>query len=318
MSKPIFRSLHAITLKAFIEVQRLRGYTYHHQVGLLCRFDRYLCERTCSCLWLEQTVVDEYIARLHGATACSQSTMLSVIRCYSRFLHLRYPQSYVLEMSPIRPKRLSRFYIYSREELATLMQAADGLGPQGSMRPHAVRTLIGLLYVSGLRISEALGLNVEDLDVNERTLFVRKGKFGKDRYVPLALSTVEALLHYRESAARISKDQALLVSQNGTRLHRTTIGNLFRKLLCECGIASSAPWPRLHDLRHTFAVNCLCQWYERGENVNALLPVLSTVMGHVKVSCTQVYLHVPAQLRDTAATRFYQCAGTHVIPEKTS
>ena len=98
----------------------------------------------------------------------------------------------------------------------------------------------------------------------------------------------------------------------------TTMDNIFRRLLQACGIASCKPWPRLHDLRHTFAVNCLCQWYERGENVNALLPVLSTVMGHVKVSCTQVYLHVPAQLRDTAATRFYQSAGTHVIPEKTS
>lgn len=102
MSTPIFRSLHAITLKAFIDVQRLRGYTYRHQTNLLCRFDHYLYERTYSYLWLEKAVVDEYIACLHGATAYSQSTMLSVIRGYSRFLHLRYPQSYILEMSPMR------------------------------------------------------------------------------------------------------------------------------------------------------------------------------------------------------------------------
>ena len=318
MSQPIFRSLHAITLKAFIEVQRLRGYTYHHQASLLCRFDRYLYECTYRCPWLEKAVLDEYIARLHGATAYSQSTMLSMLRGYSRFLHLRYPQSYVLEMSPIRPKRPSRFYIYSREELASLMQAAAMLGPKGSIRPHTVHTLIGLLYVSGLRISEALGLNVEDLDVNERALFVRKGKFGKDRYVPLAATAVEALLRYRQKAEGRSRDPALFISSKGTRLARVTVGNLFRRLLCACDIASCKPWPRLHDLRHTFAVNCLCQWYERGEDVNALLPVLSTVMGHVKVSCTQVYLHVPAQLRDAAAARFYQCAGTRVIPEKTS
>ena len=186
MSIPIFRSFQAITLKAFIDIQRLRGYTYRHQADLLCRFDHYLYERTYSCLWLEKAVVDEYIARLHGATAYSQSTMLSVIRGYSRFLHLRYPESHVLEMSPIRPKRPSRFYIYSREELAALMRAAAELGPKGSIRPTRCVPLIGLLYVSGLRISEALGLNVEDLDVNERILFVRKGKFGKDRYVPLS------------------------------------------------------------------------------------------------------------------------------------
>jgi len=316
MSTSPFQSVHAITLTAFIEVQRLRGYTYHHQANLLRRFDRYLCERAYRCAWLEQAVADEYSARLHGTTAYSQSTMLSVLRGYSRFLHLRYPQSYVLEMPVKRPSRPSRFYIYSAEELAALMSAADALGPAGSIRPHTIRTLIGLLYVSGLRISEALTLDIDDLDLRERTLFVRKGKFGKDRYVPLVSSSVEALLGYRRKAEKVSKDRALFISTKGTRLSPTTMDNIFRRLLKECGIASCKPWPRLHDLRHTYAVNCLCRWYDQGCDVNALLPVLSTVMGHVKVSCTQIYLHVPARLREEASARFHQCIETRIIPEK--
>jgi integrase/recombinase XerD len=215
-----------------------------------------------------------------------------------------------------RPSRPSRFYIYSAEELAALMSAADALGPADSIRPHSIRTLIGLLYVSGLRISEALTLDIDDLDLKERTLFVRKGKFGKDRYVPLALSSVEALLEYRQKAEKLSKDRALFISTKGTRLSCKTVGNLFRRLVLECGIASCKPWPRLHDLRHTFAVNCLCRWYDQGCDVNALLPVLSTVMGHVKVSCTQIYLHVPARLREEASTRFHQRVETLIIPEK--
>jgi integrase len=316
MSKHAFRSLHAITLKAFIEVQRLRGYTYNHQSDLLRRFDRYLCERTYRCPWLEHTLVDDYLVQFSGATAYSQSTMLSVIRGYSRFLHLRYPQSYVLPMPLIRAKRPSRVYLYSSEEVSALIQAASDLGPPGAIGPCTVKTVIGLLYVSGLRISEALALNVEDLDVPERVLFVRKGKFGKDRYVPLASSSVDALLRYRRKAEKISKDQALFISNKGTRFNATTMGNLFRRLLQECGIASCKPWPRLHDLRHTFAVNCLCQWYDQGCDVNALLPVLSTVMGHVKVSCTQIYLHVPVQLREQGANRFRNHVKTRIIPER--
>jgi integrase len=314
----MFQSLHAQTITAFIELQRLRGYSYEYQTCLLHHFDRYLCECGYRCPWLEQAVVEQYVVRRRGCTAYSQFTMLSVIRSYSRFLHLRYPQSHVLQTPPTQPKRPSRFYLYSHEELAALMEAAATLGPEGSIRPHTVRTLIGLLYVTGLRISEALGLNVEDLDTDERVLFVRKGKFGKDRYVPLADSTVDALLAYRQMAGGLSNDTALFISLRGSRLSYKTVGNIFRRLLYDCGIASGKPWPRLHDLRHTYAVDCLCQWYEQGKDVNAMLPVLSTVMGHVKVSCTQVYLHVPAQLRDTAAAQFYKIAGTHVLSEETS
>jgi len=305
MNKHIFKSAHAETFNTFIDLQRAQGYTYEHQADLLYRFDRFLCERGYGCLWLEREIADKYSQEFSHCKAFSQAHMLSVIRVYSRFLHLRYAQSYVLEMPSTKAKRPSRFHIYSTEEITALLQAASELSPIGSIRPHTVKTLIALLYVSGLRISEALALNVDDLDTKERTLFVRKGKFGKDRYVPLAASSVDALLCYRQKASRLSSDKAFFISTRGTRINKETIGNIFRGLLETCGIASRKPWPRLHDLRHTFAVNCLCKWNDQGCDVNALLPVLSTVMGHVKVSCTQVYLHVPAKLLEQASNRFH-------------
>jgi integrase len=316
MSSVLFESVHAASLGAFVALKHAQGYSYTHQSSLLRQFDRFLLAHSYSCLWLVEDIVDGYVAQMSHTTAYSQSTMLSPIRDYSAYLHLRYPESYVLKMLPLRPKRPCRFHIYSPEQISALMTAAGRLGPPGSIRGLSVKTLIGLLYVSGLRIGEALALNVTDLDTEQRTLFVRKGKFGKDRYVPLSPSAVEALLRYRERVERVSAGPALLVSRNGKRLHKTTIGNLFRQLLRECGIASASPWPRLHDLRHTYAVNCLCKWYEQGKDVNALLPVLSTAMGHVKVSCTQVYLHVPAQLRQQAAERFAQHVETRIIPER--
>jgi len=311
-----FQSVQAESLGAIVALKHAQGYRYPHQCYLLRRFDLLLLGRSYSRPWLVQEIVDEYAAQMSHTTAYSQSTMLSALRDYSAYLQLRYPESYVLGMLPLRPKRPCRFYIYSREEIVALMATAERLGAPGSARSLTQKTLIGLLYVSGLRISEALGLNAEDLNTEQRTLFVRKGKFGKDRYVPLADSTVEALLAYRKRTAPINKDSALFISTRGTRPATVTIGNLFRDLLRECGIASAAPWPRLHDLRHTYAVNCLCKWYEQGLDVNAMLPVLSTAMGHVKVSCTQVYLHVPAQLRQQAAERFAQHVETRIIPER--
>lgn len=193
----------------------------------------------------------------------------------------------------------------STEEIKALLQAAGELGTAGSIRPHTVKTLIALLYVCGLRISEALALDVDDLDAEKQTLLIRKGKFSKDRYVPLAKTSVEALLVYRQKAQMINKGNAFFISTRGTRINKNTVGKTYRKLLLSCGIASCKPWPRLHDLRHTFAVNCLRKWNDNNSDVNALLPVLSTVMGHVKVTYTQVYLHVPAELLNQASTRFH-------------
>jgi integrase len=317
MSTELFKSVQAESLGAFVALKHAQGYRYTHQINLLRQFDRFLAAYSYSCAWLVEEIVNGYVAQMSHATAYSQSTMLSPIRDYSAYLHLRHPESYVLRMLPLRAKRPCRFYIYSQEEIAALMAAAGALGPPNTIRGLTVKTLIGLLYSCGLRIAEALALNVADLDAGQRTLFVRKGKFGKDRYVPLSASTIQALLLYRKHVTKVSgADDPLLVSRTGKRLHATTIGNLFRKLLYECSIASAAPWPRLHDLRHTYAVNCLCKWYEQGKDVNALLPVLSTAMGHVKVSCTQVYLHVPAQLRQQAGERFAQHVETRIIPER--
>jgi integrase len=314
MSNLTFDSVQAASIEAFIDIKHAQGYAYDTQIGFLHRFDRFLSLRCYGSVWLDHDIVSEYVQALGHLRPLSQMKMLSVVRIYSRFLHLRYPKSYVVNKLPFKANAPSRFYIFSAEEIATLMQAAGNLEPAPSIRPHTVKTLIGLLYVSGLRISEALALNVADLDVKQRTLFVRKGKFGKDRYVPLTSSSVEALLNYLQRAAETRKDQALFITVRGTRVRYPTMDNTFRGLVRQRDIGSTAPLPRLHDLRHTYAVGCVYRWYEQGRNVNALLPVLSTVMGHVKVSSTQVYLHVPDPLRQKAAERFRNCFKNKIIP----
>ena len=313
MSNLTFNSVQAVSMQAFIRFKQAQGYAYGTRAGILRQFDEFLCDCSYDCAWLECDIVSEYVRSIRHLKPFSQTIMLSAIRVYSRFLNLRHPESYVVEKLPFRAKRPSRFYIFSTEEIGMLMQAAGGLGPAKSIRAYTIRTLIGLLYVSGLRIGEALALNIHDLDVKERTLFVRKGKFGKDRYVPLASSSVGHLLAYVQRANKIRKDQALFITYKGTRLKHPTIDNTFRRLLRDCNIGSAGKQPRLHDIRHTYAVGCVSQWYEQGRNVNALLPVLCTVMGHVKVSSTQVYLHVPDRLREQAANRFHRHFETKIM-----
>lgn len=316
MSEHMFRSVQSATFSSYLDMKLALGYKYTSQGARLYQFDRYLFEEGYPYGWLEREIVESFLHKFKNCKAYSQSMVRSAVRGYCQFLQLRDPRSYVLERSLIKAKRPSRFYIYSPDEITALLQAASMMGAPGSIRADSLRALLGLLYTCGLRISEALALNVEDLDREQRTLLIRNGKFGKDRYVPLSESSVDALLRYRQKVKPMSKDKALFISSRGTRLSSKTVGNLFRRLLRECGIASESPWPRLHDLRHTYAVNCLCKWYDQGLNVNALLPVLSTVMGHVKVSCTQVYLHVPAKLREQAGERFRQHVETRIIQER--
>jgi len=209
-----------------------------------------------------------------------------------------------------------RPYLYSREEILKLIEAAGQLRstPTDPLRPHTYSTLIGLLYVSGLRIGETLALSEDDFDRGQSRLYVRKGKFGKDRWVPLSESTsaiIEDYARRRRKVACGSQEQAaLFIGRGGKGLNQSAAGYTFRKLLGICQIGgSSQSRPHLHDLRHTFAVERLRQAYEQGNDgkeLNALLPVLATYMGHRSITGTQVYLHATEELRQEASKRFRQ------------
>jgi integrase len=176
-------------------------------------------------------------------------------------------------------------------------------------------TLIGLLCASGMRISEAIALNTEDLHQDGSLLYIRNGKFSKSRWIPLSPSAQRALKHYMELrvlSPPADPESPLLINLLGKRLSYSTLYTTFRDLLVQAGLHSGkGPGPRIHDLRHTFAVRCLLKWYQKGEDLNARLPWLATYMGHVKIANTMVYLHATAELLAEVGNRFethYQTA----------
>jgi integrase len=156
-----------------------------------------------------------------------------------------------------------------------------------------------------MRIGEALALNIGDLDHRDRILIVRRGKFGKSRALPLRDSTFEALLRYVNNPLRpVGRDSSapFFVSGRRRRLSYPTFGAAIQNACLAAGILK--PLPRPHDFRHTFAINRVAVWYEESRDVNALLPALSTYLGHVSIENTRLYLTANGALLNLAAARF--------------
>jgi integrase len=201
-------------------------------------------------------------------------------------------------------------YLYSSQDIAALMTAARDLRP---LQAATYETLIGLLAVSGLRIGEALRLDRDDLDDGRGVLVVRDTKFGKSRQVPLHESTLAALHAYlrrRDELRPTATGPSLFISTTGTRLLYKVVQPTFAKLCQQAGLQPRSPRcrPRVHDLRHSLAVASLLDWYRSGADVGALLPRLSTFLGHTDPASTYWYLQAAPELLALAAGRLQHAA----------
>lgn len=193
-------------------------------------------------------------------------------------------------------------FIYSPGDIETLLARARQLT---SMPAATHETLIGLLAVTGMRVGEAIRLDRGDIDWTTAVLTIRESKFGKTRMVPVHDSTLGTLERYARIRGRLCPQAAtasFFVSTAGTRLIYACVGQVFRRLRDRAGIGAGADRPpRIHDLRHTFAVRTLLGWYQAGEDVEARLPILSTYLGHRDPRSTYWYLSAAPELLALAA-----------------
>jgi integrase/recombinase XerD len=249
----------------------------------------------------------------NNATPAWWGQRLSAVRGFARHLHLQDPTS---EVPPtgLLPQRFGRTtpYLYSRADIAGLMTAARRLTPP--LRAATYETLIGLLFVTGMRVGEAIGLNVDDVDVTDGLVRIVHAKFNKARELPLAPSTADALRAYlvlRDELQRRPKATSFFVSTVGTRLYYRNVCAVFRRLVDEARLErrSACCRPRLHALRHSFAVRTLLGWYRAGDDVQARLPLLSTYLGHTGPDTTYWYLSAAPELLALAAERLESAHG---------
>jgi len=197
-------------------------------------------------------------------------------------------------------------YIYADSEITALMDAARRLAPPLRAARHV--TLIGLLAVTGMRPGEAVGLDRDDVDLRHGVVHVRAGKQKKQREVPLHATTVSALRAYtrlRDTSFPAPATPAFFISARGRRMARSELNQTFTTLIRAVGLdghgARRRPQP--HDLRHTMAVRTLLGWLQAGDDVDRLMPLLSTYLGHGDPASTYWYLEAVPELLEVICRR---------------
>jgi integrase/recombinase XerD len=239
------------------------------------------------------------------------ATRLRIVRQFAEYLRTIDPRT---EIPPrgLLPGRYQRKppYLYADAEIRRLLQAAWNMPSPTGLRAWTYSTLLGLLTVTGMRISEVLALDRRDVDLRDGVLAVRRTKCRKARVVPVHETTRVALLRYARVRDRVHprrKTEAFLVSEDGLRLNHCSVREIFVRLSRAIGIRTRlgrfGHGPRLHDLRHRLAVNTLVRWYRSGVDVERRVPVLSTYLGHTKVTDTYWYLQAIPELLRLALTR---------------
>lgn len=311
---PHYRSWLEPIFERFVMVKRAGGARFESQSAILRRFDAYLARHAPSPPLRRSTVL-ACLADLERLSPRSRDNFVDVVWGALDFARNHGAQ---IETMPPRPSRapvcfrLRPVRLVTEQEIASIIEAARGLPllrKNHALRPATYATLFGLLFATGIRIGEALALDVGALDRKDSLLSIECGKFGKSRVLPLRASTVEALERYlldpRRRAAR-STTSPLFVSSRG-RLSYVAACHAWRSLCDQAGVCD--PVPRLHDIRHSFAVLCVVSWYRNQADVNAWLPALSTYLGHVSVESTRTYLRENGSLLQEACDRFSLKAG---------
>lgn len=247
-----------------------------------------------------------------GPVTTSWHIKYGILRSFYRYATSR---GYVVvaPLPAIPAKRPPAFvpYIFSHDELRRVLKAFDSVcDRKSSMEAATMRTFILLLYGAGLRRQEAINLDWPDVDWEHSVLTIRNTKFLKTRLVPIGPQLKQRLLVYAESRTQRSEGP-FFIRRTGVRINCLMLQRYFR-LACErAGVRRTDNLrfqPRLHDLRHTFAVHRMTSWYQQGADVQRLLPQLSTYLGHVCIRHTQVYLTMTPSLLQEACDRFAQYA----------
>lgn len=297
-------------LDDYLTMRRALGYKLERAGLLLDQFVSYLESVDASTVSTEHALA--WATLPAGGSRSWWAMRLSAVRGFAGYLHTIDPECEVPPADVLRGRALRSVpYLYSDEQIAALMTATGTLS--SPLRGATFRSLVGLLAVSGMRIGEAILLDGDDIDWEQGVLIVRHGKFGKSRWLPLHPSTLDALAGYLRSPERAARvcSPALFVSTAGTRLLYPNVLRTFKILVDRAGLTarSARCRPRLHDLRHTFAVRTVLDCYRTGVDVNSRLPLLSTYLGHVNPANTYWYLTGAPELLALAGDRLESSLG---------
>lgn len=300
--KNLFRGI-----EEYVQMKHALGFDFKKQNYHLKSFARFMKVRRKNVITADLAL--KWAKKDPKHPAWYQATLLSILRSFA--LHW----ATIERKTEVWPKRLlpQRYvrrkpYIYTSKEISELMAACWTLESSGSIRAHTFFTLFGLLAVTGMRLSEALDLKIDDVNLKDGILTVRRTKFNKTRFVSLDSSAMLALGRYKKVKEEIhpqSRSPFFLITVKDSQVRPGIAEWTFRKLAHQIGLrdVSSHSGARLHDLRHTFAVRTIEKWYREGADVDELMPILSTYMGHAGPSSTYWYLTITPGLMKLVRSR---------------
>ncbi len=308
----IFASAVAESIERYIALQHSLGYQFRKQAASLHAFIQYV-SRTQARGPLSQALALEFVMA-NELTPNGRAIRYAVIRRFAQYYLAFDPCTESLDRRALpRSRAVAPPRILNEQELFSLMTASQRVSVAQPLRGQTLSTVIGLLASTGLRSGEALRLDRSDVDLTTGVLQIRKTKFRKDRLVPVHASTVVALREYvrhRDLAFPVSQMAAFFISTRGTRLSSNGLYYGFKQACTLAGInAYTAKSLRPHDLRHRFAVTCLAEWHRQKVDVQSMLPLLATYLGHARYSDTAYYITATPELLASAATNVFDDGG---------
>jgi integrase len=304
-------------LSDYIAIRRSLGFQFRLPASCLRNFVAFLQAEGASYITTELAL--RWATHPEKAQPSTWDWRLSMVRRFAKWHHGVDPRTEVPAETILRHRyRRKTPHIYSDDEITRLLRRAEQLPSSNGLRAHTYTTLFALVAVSGMRINEAVGLDRQDVDLDQGILTIRRTKFGKSRHVPVHPSTVMALKKYADKRDRIfptPRTVAFFVSDRGTRITDCMARYTFAKISQQLGIRPKATGhgrgPRLLDMRHRFAARTLINWYRAGLDVERELPKLATYLGHVHINETYWYLEAVPELLQLATNRLISSPEVH-------
>lgn len=303
MNEPVYSSVLATICSDFIAEKRAVGYAYRSESERLREFLRFSEGFDIPPRTLTKEVVSAWIAPRPMESDRSRYHRFSTIRLFAEYM-LRMGYSAYVPLTFEAGKLHQSFvpYIFTHEEIRRFFMAANAMSPSkrtSAPRRHLVIPLLfRMLYCCGLRVSEAARLQGHDVNLQSGILTIHDSKFGKSRYVPMSKELTAACVNYAETRLIGGTVDWFFPTRSGRQYGNRSIYDAFRELLRKSGISHGGrgKGPRVHDLRHTFAVHCLQQWTENGADITTALPYLREYLGHENIGATEQYLRMTAEI----------------------
>lgn len=287
-------------IQGFINEKQAVGYSFDKGISMLRCFDSFLCSIPQNSVELTKDVVLQWTNRNPFESASTQAGRISLMRGLAEYMNRIGKTAYIYPKSLVSIKRYSYSpYIFSENEIASIFSICDNY-PVSQISPHKhliVSLIFRMLYGCGLRISEAVNLTIADVNLEEGTLFIKDTKFGKERLIPMADTLNKRCKDYSDLVLTGKLYTSYFFpSPLGGHYNSNTIYKFFREIIWTAGISHSGKGPRLHDLRHTYAVHCLKKWVLGNRDISNCMPYLSAYLGHEDLRGSQRYLRLTADL----------------------